>query len=191
VSGTRILQKGRVLSVPRARLKVSRGKDKGKLLELDGTGPVLVGTDPDAELLLADDSVSRRHCEIAATPEGWRVRDLGSTNGVRLDGVRVLSALLDGKLHTLKVGESELEWRRFDDAVEHPLSLKPGFELLVGESPAMRALYLLMERAAASDATVLVVTSAALSPGPIARAPARWRRRRAAPSFSTRSASCR
>ncbi len=34
-------------------------------------------------------SVSRYHAEIRATDRGWRVRDLGSTNGTRLNGVRL------------------------------------------------------------------------------------------------------
>src|SRR5262249_54626610 len=34
-------------------------------------------------------SVSRYHAEIRATERGWRVRDLGSTNGTRLNGVRL------------------------------------------------------------------------------------------------------
>jgi putative nucleotidyltransferase with HDIG domain len=41
------------------------------------------------EIVLDDSSVSRYHAEIRATDRGWRVRDLGSTNGTRLNGVRL------------------------------------------------------------------------------------------------------
>jgi len=36
-----------------------------------------------------NDSVSRRHAELVATPGGWEVRDLGSVNGTTVDGVIV------------------------------------------------------------------------------------------------------
>jgi putative nucleotidyltransferase with HDIG domain len=41
------------------------------------------------EAVLEDSSVSRNHAEIRLTDRGWRLRDLGSTNGTRLNGVRV------------------------------------------------------------------------------------------------------
>src|SRR5271168_3497511 len=41
------------------------------------------------EIVLEDSSVSRHHAEVRATERGWRVRDLGSTNGTRLNGVRL------------------------------------------------------------------------------------------------------
>src|ERR1700724_3013494 len=41
------------------------------------------------EIVLDDSSVSRYHAEVRATDRGWRVRDLGSTNGTRLNGVRL------------------------------------------------------------------------------------------------------
>jgi len=41
------------------------------------------------EVVLDDSSVSRYHAEVRVTDRGWRVRDLGSTNGTRLNGVRL------------------------------------------------------------------------------------------------------
>jgi putative nucleotidyltransferase with HDIG domain len=45
------------------------------------------------EIVLDDSSVSRNHAEVRATEHGWRVRDVGSTNGTRLNGVRLGNGL--------------------------------------------------------------------------------------------------
>ncbi len=63
-------------------------------------GEVVIGRRAECDLVLDDSQVSGRHAEIAATPDGALVlRDLGSTNGTRLDGVR-----LEGP-RTLRGGE--------------------------------------------------------------------------------------
>jgi putative nucleotidyltransferase with HDIG domain len=41
------------------------------------------------EIVLDDNSVSRRHAELRSTANGWRLRDLGSTNGTFLNGARL------------------------------------------------------------------------------------------------------
>src|SRR5262249_24863318 len=51
-----------------------------------------VGRLPHYEIVLKDPSISRQHAEIAATPDGWIVRDLNSTNGTSVNGRRVRGA---------------------------------------------------------------------------------------------------
>jgi DNA-binding NtrC family response regulator len=157
MTATRILTRpaGRVVAVQRARLRVSRGPSRGEQLELSSLTPVVIGCDPDADLVLADDTVSARHAEVRPTARGWVIRDLGSTNGIVINDVRVGEALLDEHARRLHLGESELEWKLYDDEVEHPLAATP-FGGLVGDAPAMRALFALCEQAAASDSTVLL-----------------------------------
>src|SRR5262245_60024206 len=41
------------------------------------------------EMVLDDSSVSRKHAEVKSTSNGWRGRDLGSTNGTWLNGTRL------------------------------------------------------------------------------------------------------
>jgi putative nucleotidyltransferase with HDIG domain len=48
-----------------------------------------VGRLASLEIVLDDSSVSRRHAEIKHSPSGWRVRDMGSTNGTFLNGARL------------------------------------------------------------------------------------------------------
>ena len=53
----------------------------------------VVGRSAACDLPVQDPTVSRRHAELELTGAGVRVRDLGSTNGTYLDGVRVIDAL--------------------------------------------------------------------------------------------------
>ncbi len=50
---------------------------------------VRVGRGKSNELVLQDPSVSREHAELLRDGDGWRVRDLDSTNGVAVNGDRV------------------------------------------------------------------------------------------------------
>jgi hypothetical protein len=77
---------------------------------------VRVGRGKANELVLQDPSVSRDHAELVrgADGEGWRVRDLGSTNGVAVNGARVQDhQLAAGDL--VSFGSCELRFDRFDD----------------------------------------------------------------------------
>ncbi len=53
-----------------------------------------VGRGEECQLRVASADVSRCHVEIGPGEDGWAVRDLGSTNGTFLDGLRVDGAVL-------------------------------------------------------------------------------------------------
>jgi hypothetical protein len=55
---------------------------------------ISVGRHPDCNLVLADPNVSRNHAEIRPKGDRFEVVDLGSTNGTRVNGVRVDSQVL-------------------------------------------------------------------------------------------------
>ncbi len=62
------------------------GRDLGISI---GTAPVVVGRAPEADLIIADVTVSRRHAELVVAGPGLAIRDLGSSNGTRINGNRV------------------------------------------------------------------------------------------------------
>lgn len=49
-------------------------------------GPNLIGRDPTADVLLSDGTVSRRHAQIIIETDTAYLKDLGSTNGTRVNG---------------------------------------------------------------------------------------------------------
>lgn len=61
---------------------------EGKRFVIDPAGATL-GRSRECDVVLADSNVSRRHARIALGSDGvWTVEDLGSTNGVQVNGVR-------------------------------------------------------------------------------------------------------
>ena len=60
-----------------------------------------IGKAPDNDLVLPDDTVSRYHLTIARVREGLEVKDLGSTNGVRIGGAKIKEAIVD---HVKRLG---------------------------------------------------------------------------------------
>lgn len=56
---------------------------------------ITIGRHPDSNLVLADPNVSRNHAEIRPDGDRFVVVDLGSTNGSRVNGVRVDRQVLE------------------------------------------------------------------------------------------------
>jgi len=116
---------------------------------------VLIGQSASCSLRLTDRAVSRRHAALQIDEGGVRVTDLGSTNGTFVDDVRVHEAIArDGSY--LRVGATLLRVERAQGAQEIPLSTAAGFGRLLGASVAMRRLYPLCSRLAASHVPVVL-----------------------------------
>jgi DNA-binding NtrC family response regulator len=72
-----------------------------------GEEPLSLGGAPDNAMTLSDRAVSRYHCRIEPSAHGVWVRDLGSTNGTWVDGLRIRRhELRSGAV--LRVGRTEL-----------------------------------------------------------------------------------
>ena len=87
------LEEARARQVPRAMLAVG-----ARRLLLPPAGGI-VGRSRDCDIVLEDAGVSRRHAEIRPAADGWTIADLGSTNGIVLNGRAVRSR------HPLRPGD--------------------------------------------------------------------------------------
>jgi DNA-binding NtrC family response regulator len=152
--GTEQLSSLAAVSVRRFRIAVLAGPAAGRTA-VSTSDRFSIGSHESNDLVIHDPAVSGFHCEVQIDGRGPWLVDLGSKNGTTLDGVGLgRGALRDGS--TLQLGRSSA---RFELAPEsNPLLLSSRTRLgrLVGVSVAMRAVFALLERAAGSDATVLL-----------------------------------
>ena len=68
----------------RAMLRPSGGRARPV-----GAGGAVIGRSRDADVVLEDPNVSRHHAEVRPSGGSWIVNDLGSTNGIKVNGRRV------------------------------------------------------------------------------------------------------
>jgi hypothetical protein len=83
---------------------------------------VLLGRSQDCDIQLADPNVSRRHAELRRENGAYRIVDLGSTNGIEVNGRRLRQATLeDGD--TIVLGSTEVVFERTGsgDAAPRPV----------------------------------------------------------------------
>jgi transcriptional regulator with GAF, ATPase, and Fis domain len=114
-----------------------------------------IGKASDNDVVLPDDTVSRHHCELTRTNDGVHVRDLGSTNGTKVQGARISEAVV-GPGTVLKVGEVDVALRLATRNAEVPPSERAWFGTAIGQSLAMRSIFSVLERIAKTDGTVLL-----------------------------------
>ena len=136
------------------RIVVTSGPDQGATA-LSSSTTMTIGGDPTCDLTLGCRAISRFHCEIELHETGAIIRDLGSTNGTRVDGVRIVTAFLR-RGADVEIGRDHLRFELVDEPIG--IDLFPGdrFGDLVGRSPVMRAAFARMVRASTSTSTVLI-----------------------------------
>ena len=155
--GTEVLEDRPTVSslrLPGLRLTVVEGPEAGRTVTAS-RGVITVGTAESHDLTLTDPGVSRSHCEIRLGTEVALLRDLKSTNGTTIDGVRVIEAILS-PASLIRVGSSAIRAVSVEEEVVVPLSNRDHFGRLLGRSVAMRQAFAVLERVAPTEATVLL-----------------------------------
>jgi transcriptional regulator with PAS, ATPase and Fis domain len=100
---------------------------------------------------------------------GVRVRDVGSRNGTWIGGVRVREALLTTST-VLTIGATSLSISLDAGPIDLAVSQSTRFGEAIGVSPAIRHVFMLLERAARSDMTVLLEGESGVGKEILARA---------------------
>ncbi len=148
------------------RVEVIAGPNNGQTFPL--AGPLVVGSAEEAGIALSDGTVSRYHLELTPRGDGVHVRDLGSTNGTYVAGVRVQDALVEDEV-TLTVGTTRLRVRFLEEDLGAPVA-RASFGAALGDSPAMRQLFGMLARIAPTQSTVVLLGETGTGKEVLARA---------------------
>lgn len=146
---------GGALVTRRVRVRVTAGPAAGqeRLLE---AGSLIIGSSAGADIRIDDPRVSRTHLEISLVGAGVRVRDLHSTNGTFLGESRIDSAIVQPGVELRLGSTTRIALSAADVPAELAPSERTSFGRLVGESPAMRRLFAILERVAPTDVALAI-----------------------------------
>jgi adenylate cyclase len=99
------------------RLVIERPGQEQQVFELPPDRPIYVGRAESNDLVLRETSVSRRHAMLSPSLEGnWMVRDLGSANGIFLNGKSVKETPLKDS-DVLNIGEFSLRYESMESQI--------------------------------------------------------------------------
>jgi len=143
----------------RAYLEIIDGDGKGHMITIGNRG-VTIGAGSRNHLVLDDPFVSRQHCRVDRSDSSYSVRDMGSTNGIRVDGEDVSEApMTDGT--RLQVGGVLMVFRWPDkpedaQALQNvpPARARPMPGAIPGETPTSPGAPVPMQRQGRTTATV-------------------------------------
>ncbi len=92
------------------KLVVTEGALQGTTVTLTGA-PVTLGRAHDSTLVLTDDYASTKHARLVPDGEGWRLEDLGSTNGTYLGAAKVTRPTAVPVGVQIRIGKTVMELR--------------------------------------------------------------------------------
>jgi DNA-binding NtrC family response regulator len=138
----------------RLLLRVVAGPDTGRACPV-GQAPLSIGTDPAADLVLADSTVSRRHLLASRAEAGVWIQDQGSSNGTFFEGARVTELVL-APGNSLRVGKTVLKVVPAEQVVAAAPFSGESFHGVLGRSRRMREIFASLQQAAPTELTVLI-----------------------------------
>ena len=140
--------------VRRTKLLVISGPLQGREFVVN-RDTFTIGSGHHNDLSITDSTVSKRHCEIVVDQNGYLIRDLDSTNGTLVQGVRVSSAhLAPGS--EIQLGKTRIVFCPLQDANDIPLSRNEAFGAMMGRSVPMRRIFYLAETYSPADVTIMI-----------------------------------
>jgi transcriptional regulator with GAF, ATPase, and Fis domain len=150
-----VSRNGRVAGLKRRMYALTIGRGRGAPMRKSAEDTLTLGSHEQNQVVVAHPTVSRFHARVELDPNGFLLRDLDSTNGTFVNGLRVGEAYLPNKAKIL-LGDAEIGFELLRDETELHLADGDRFGAMVGQSPSMRRLFDELERVAKSDATVLL-----------------------------------
>jgi transcriptional regulator with PAS, ATPase and Fis domain len=151
-------------------VRVLRGPDNGRSVRVEQPS-LVIGVGSSADFRLTDSAVSHEHLRLTLTPSGVRLRDIESKNGTFMGVSRIHEVTLTGDAAVV-IGGTTLGITISTDAegIDLALSVRHGFGDAIGQSTIMRHLFATLERAAATDLTVLLEGESGVGKDLLARA---------------------
>jgi S-DNA-T family DNA segregation ATPase FtsK/SpoIIIE len=127
ILGAEVCEPTHVGGSARVELLISGGPCAGERFAL-GDGTHRLGRDPDADIMIADPSISRHHLDLKVGDSGISAADAGSSNGTALGG-RALQRGSFTSLHEsdeLELGRTLLRFRPLGAAPVHGVAQRDG-----------------------------------------------------------------
>jgi transcriptional regulator with GAF, ATPase, and Fis domain len=141
---------------------------KCKLLMVSGPQPgsetiinrdlFTIGAHKHNDLVVEDGTVSGNHCEIQLVSEGFLIRDLQSTNGTFIQGVRISEGFLE-EGSEFRLGKCKFIFCPLKESTKVEISQEDHYGKLIGKSASMKRVFRIAETYSPTDVTILITGS--------------------------------
>lgn len=138
-----------------AYLVVLDGPAAGRRYPVNGR-VLRLGSEGANDIVLTDTSVSRNHAIVEDLEEGFRLRDLGSTNGTWVNGIRAQEVFLAPGV-TVKLGNARVRFEVEQTSIGSQAWARDIYHGMVGRSLVMRHLFGFLNRVASTELSVLLL----------------------------------